>query len=131
MKTGRAFVSGVVGGAVMSAMLAMARMMGMPAKLETMLGTMFLPEGAAAWLLGFVMHLMISGLIALIYAWGFENVTHRAGWLVGAGFGLVHSIVGGVFMGMMPMMHPKIPEMMPAPGAFMSNLGAMGVVPRS
>jgi hypothetical protein len=29
---------------------------------------------------------------------------------------------------MMPMMHPLIPEMMPAPGTFMSNMGMMGVM---
>jgi hypothetical protein len=28
---------------------------------------------------------------------------------------------------MMPIMHPLVPEMMPAPGAFMANLGMMGV----
>jgi len=124
MKTGKAFVAGVVGGAVMSALMAMARaFMGMPANLEMMLGTMVVqPPGAVAWTVGLVMHLVLSGLIALIYAWGFERVTHRAGWAVGAGFGVIHAIIGGLFMGMVPAMHPLIPEQMPAPGAFMSNI---------
>jgi len=129
MNTGRAFVAGMTGGAVMSALMWMARtMMGMPANLEMMLGTMVTDPGTAAWLIGFVMHLMISGAIALIYAWGFEHVTHRAGWLVGAGFGIVHAIIAGMVMGMMPMMHPRMPDPISPPGAFLANLGTMGVV---
>ena len=31
-------------------------------------------------------------------------------------------------MAMMPAMHPLIPEQMPAPGAFMANMGLMGVI---
>lgn len=128
MNTGKAFVAGVIGGAVMSALMWMGRLMGMPANLEMMLGTMIMEPGTTAWILGLVMHLMISGLIALIYAWVFEHVTHRAGWLVGAGFGIVHAIIGGMVMGMMPAMHPRMPDPMMPPGAFLSNLGPMGVV---
>lgn len=130
MKLGTAFVAGVVGGAAMSLLMWMARtMMDMPANLEMMLGTMLgMMPGPTAWLIGLVMHLLISGLIALIYAWGFERVTHRAGWLVGAGFGVLHAIIAGLVMGMMPAMHPLMPEQMPPPGAYMSNLGAMGVI---
>lgn len=129
MKTGTAFVAGVVGGAVMSALMWMARtMMGMPANLEMMLGTMVMDQGTTAWIIGFVMHLMISGAIALVYAWGFEHVTHRAGWLVGAGFGIAHAVIAGLVMGMMPMMHPRMPDPVMAPGAYMSALGTMGVV---
>lgn len=128
MKAGKAFVAGMVGGAVMSALMWMARMMGMPANLEMMLGTMVADPGTTAWMIGFVMHLMLSGAIALIYAWAFEHVTHRAGWLVGAGFGIVHAIIAGMVMGMMPMMHPRMPNPVMPPGAFLSNLGTMGVV---
>lgn len=129
MKTGRAFLAGVIGGVVMSLLMAMGRLVGMPANLEMMLGTMFgSPPGATVWLLGFIMHLVISGLIALIYAWGFEYVVHRSGAVVGAGFGIIHAIIGGIVMGMMPMMHPLMPEPMMPPGAFMSNLGLSGVV---
>lgn len=129
MNWGRAFIAGVIGGTVMSIMLAVVRAMGMPANLEIMQGTMlgFAP-GTTAWIAGFIMHLMISGLIALIYAVGFEYVTHRAGWLMGVAFSIIHLLIGGVVMGMVPAMHPMIPEQMPAPGYFMSGMGAMGVV---
>ncbi len=128
MNYGKAFIGGMVGGAVMSALMAMARLMGMPVNLEMMLGTMVgLGPNTTTWILGFLMHLMISGLIALAYGAGFEYVTHRADWKAGAAFSILHILIGGMFMGMVPIMHPLVPEQMPAPGAFMSNLGAMGV----
>lgn len=129
MKAGKAFVAGVVGGAAMSALMWMGRMlMGMPANLEMMLGTMVADPGPTAWMIGLAMHLMISGGIALIYAWAFEHVTHRAGWLVGAGFALVHATIGGVMMGLMPAMHPRMPDPVMAPGAFMSSMGTTGIL---
>ena len=125
---GRAFIAGVVGGIVMSLGLAVGRAMGMTAaNLEMMLGTMLLPPGGAAFALGIMMHLIISGGIALIYAWGFEHLTHHANAAIGTGFGVIHGVIGGFAMGLMPVMHPLIPEALPPPGAFMSNMGAMGV----
>ncbi|MDT7858370.1 hypothetical protein RQM47_17100 [Rubrivirga sp. S365] len=130
MKTGKAFLAGVVGGAVMSAIMFMARtVMGMDVKLELLLGTMVgLQPGTTAWIVGFVMHLMISGLIALAYAWAFENVLHRANAGAGVMVSVVHIVVAGVFMGLMPMMHPLVPEQMEGPGFFMLGLGVMGLV---
>lgn len=130
MKTGTAFLAGVVGGAVMSAIMFMARtVVGMEVKLELLLGTMIgLQPGTTAWIVGFVMHLVISGLIAIAYAWVFENVLHRAGWQTGVLVALAHILVAGVFMGMMPMVHPLVPEVLPGPGFFMLGLGMMGLV---
>jgi hypothetical protein len=65
---GRAFVAGVVGGLAMSGMLAVARAAGMPAALEMMLGTMIAPPGPGAFALGLGMHMVISGLLGLLYA---------------------------------------------------------------
>ena len=129
MKVGRAFAAGVVGALVMSVLMALARSMGMQVNLEMMLGTMMGgPPSPTKWIMGFVMHLIIGGLWALVYAAGFEYLTHRASWAIGLGFALVHALIAGVFMGMMPAIHPLIPEMMPAPGAFMAHLGLMGVI---
>jgi hypothetical protein len=128
MKTGKAFAAGVVGALAMTILTALARMMGMPVNLEMMLGTMFGAEpGGGAWMLGLVMHLIISGLIALLYGLGFEHVTHRAGAGVGVAFSIVHIVIGGFVMAMIPIIHPLVPETMNAPGAFMSNMGMMGV----
>jgi hypothetical protein len=130
MKTGKAFLAGVLGAVVMSGILWIARnAMGIPAHMEMMLGTMVVQKAAlTAFLIGFGIHVLIGGVLALVYAWGFEHVTHRAGWLVGAGFGLVHATISGLGMAMVPAIHPMIPEQMPAPGAFMSNLGVIGIV---
>jgi len=129
MKTGKAFQAGVIGAVVMSLLMFLARsVMGMPANLEMMLGTMFTEPGNTAWIIGFVMHLLISGCIALLYGFAFENIAHRAGWLAGAGFGAVHAVIAGVFMGMISSVHPRMPDPVMPPGAFMSNMGMMGIV---
>lgn len=125
MKIGRAILAGAIGGFVMTILAWAARQSGMDLNAEMMLGTMVVsPPGGAAWLAGFAMHMMLSILIALIYAWGFEHVTHRAGVGIGLGFALVHIVIGGAVMAMIPALHPMIPEQMPAPGAFLMNMGA-------
>ncbi|MGI9091136.1 MAG: hypothetical protein ACR2GG_08545 [Gemmatimonadaceae bacterium] len=129
MKAGKAFWAGVSGGIAMVILMWMARtFMGMHMNLSMMEGTLFLPMGMPAWIIGFIMHLIISGLIGLVYAWGFETVTHRSGAAVGAGFAIIHAIIAGLMFGIVPAIHPRIPEMMPAPGIFLSNMGMMGVL---
>lgn len=128
MNFGRAFLAGVVGGLIMTIIMAFVRTTMMPdANPEMMLGTMTgSAPGMATWIMGLIIHLVVSGMIALVYAVGFEYVTHRAGVLIGLGFAIIHIIIGGIVMGVMPMMHPMIPEQMPPPGAFMLGMGAMG-----
>jgi hypothetical protein len=128
MNFGTAFLAGVVGGLVMTIIMAFVRATMMPeANPEMMWGTMTGSEpSTTTWMIGLIIHLVVSGVIGLIYAIGFEYVTHRSGVLIGLGFAIIHLIIGGIFMGMMPMMHPMIPEQMPPPGAFMSGMGAMG-----
>ena len=123
MKVGKALIAGFAGGAAMTALAWLVRQMGIDMNAEMMLGTMVSPPGTAAWLIGFAMHMMLSAVIALIYALGFERVTHRAGAVVGLGFAVIHVIIAGMVMGMIPALHPMIPEQMPAPGAFMANMG--------
>lgn len=129
MKPGKAFVAGVIAGAVMSVLLAIGRALGLPVNLEMLLGTMTgLAPGAGTWALGLAMHLAISGAIALLYAVGFEHVSHRSGALPGVVFSLLHIVIAGLFMGMLPSLHPLIPERVSAPGAFLSNAGDAGVI---
>ncbi len=128
MNNGKLFLAGVTGGAAMSVVMGIARAMGMPVNLEMMLGTLpGLSPGPVTWTIGLVMHLMLSGLIALVYGFLFERVLHRTS--IGAGLivSLGHVVIAGLFMGMVPLMHPMIPEQMAAPGFFMANLGVMGV----
>jgi hypothetical protein len=128
MKTRRAIVAGLVGGVAMTVLAWLVRQAGLQMNAEMMLGSMVSSApGATTWLIGFVIHLMISALIALIYAWGFERVTHRAGAGIGLGFAVIHVIIAGIVMAIIPAIHPMIPEQMPAPGAFMANMGGVFV----
>jgi hypothetical protein len=128
MKLGKAFLAGVTGGAVLSILLAIVRAAGMPATIELNLGSMITGSlGPAAYGVGLVAHLVLSGLIGLLYGIGFEYLTKRAGVGIGTAFGVIHALIGGVLMGLMPVMHPLMPSQLPAPGPFMINFGAMGV----
>jgi hypothetical protein len=124
MNAGRAIAAGLVGGVAMTVLGWLVRQLGIQMNAETMLGSMMSSSpGFSTWLIGFLVHLVISALIALAYAWSFERVTHRAGAPVGLAFAVVHVIIAGFVMAMIPAMHPMIPEKMPAPGAFMANMG--------
>jgi hypothetical protein len=122
--------AGVIGAIVMTLIMRLARVSeALPANLEMMLGTMIgLPVGALAWTVGLVIHLGAGAVFGLIYAWCFEHFAHRAGWGTGLGIGAFHTIISGFFLAAIPPLHPLIPEQMPAPGVFMANLGALGVM---
>lgn len=128
MQPGKAFLGGVLGGAAMSLVFAIARGFGVPINLEMILGSMITVEvGVFTWILGFVVHLLVSGLIGLAYGAGFEHVTHLAGAGTGALLSIVHILVGGLMMGWVGNIHPLMPEFVAPPGAFMAMLGGIGV----
>lgn len=114
----------------MTIVMALGRaMLGMKANMEALMGTMvYQKPGGTAWVVGFVMHMMLSILIALIYMVGFEKVTHKANALIGAAFAIPHAIIGGLVIGLLGAVHPLIPAMMPNPGPYMINMGAIYVV---
>jgi hypothetical protein len=129
MKWGKAFLIGMLAGAVMVLLLAIGRLFGIQANLSMMVGTMFgFAPGIGTWILGFIVHVVLSGLIAFLYAAGFEYITHSASASIGATFSIIHILIGGFMMGLIPLLHPMIPEMMPAPGAFLAGLGVAGVI---
>ena len=127
----RAFAAGVTGGVLMTLLMALARMTEMTTiDLELKLGSMVSQETTTtSWVIGLFLHLIISGLIACIYAVGFEYVTHTATWLAGLGFGVLHTIIGGLFLAVLPEIHPLMPsDSLPAPGPFAINYGLMTTV---
>jgi hypothetical protein len=129
MKMGKAFLAGVIGGVATTVLVTIARAMGMPVNLEEMIGSMVTGElGATAYLVGLILHLLISGLIGLLYGLGFEFLTKRADWRTGVVFGLFHTVIAGLFLLVLPSIHPLMPGEVPPPGALMANLGAMGVI---
>lgn len=123
MNIRRAFLAGVVGGAVMAVLAKVG-----PVNLEMLLGTFLLPRGVAAWVLGLVLHLLVSGAIAMLYALAFERVTHHASAALGVAFSLVHILIGGAALAAIPALHPLVPEQVRAPGVFMSSVGFGGVL---
>ncbi|HEX5473058.1 MAG TPA: hypothetical protein VFX12_00235 [Vicinamibacterales bacterium] len=92
MNVGRAFAAGVVGALVMTLLMMLLRATGTHLELETPLAAVF---GAHSWLAGWIAYLIIGGLLAQIYAFGFEFILNQAG--VGAGllFGAIHSVLAG------------------------------------
>ena len=114
----------------MSVTFAIARTLGVPALWETLFGTLFgLAPGPFTWMVGLVAHLLLSGLIGLAYAWGFTRITEVADWRAGLPFALVHAAIAGTILGgLLPAVHPLVPEVIRAPGLFMSNLGPYGIL---
>lgn len=119
-----AVISGLVGTIAISAVMAMAPLMGMP-KMDIvgMLSTMF---GKPNKVLGWIMHFMMGVVFALIYAFLWSIGIGSAGWLSGLIFGAVHWLVVGLMMAMIPVMHVGIKNSdVEAPGLWMTNQGGV------
>lgn len=118
-----AIVAGLAGTAVMTVLMTMAPMMGMP-KMDIMgmLGSMFTANKGTATGLGFVMHFMMGAAFAIIYAllWnaGIGSVTALWGLI----FGAVHAVIVIMIMPMMVGMHPRPPEMESGPMTMVGQL---------
>jgi len=129
MNTGKAFFAGVVGGAAATLILAAARAAGAAPDFAMMMGT--LPGNApsgAAWLAGFILIVLGSGLTGILYAALFETLLHRGGAKAGIQIAAVHMLLKGFFLGLLGAAHPLIPKSMQAPGFFMTGYGALGVL---
>ena len=107
-----AILAGLVGGAVMAIMLYMGNIL-MPQQMKMnlfmMLGTMVLPVGAAAFLMGAMVHAGMSVVFGLIHGGVFAALdidSAEAAW--GLLFGLVHWAAAGMALGMLPLMHPRM-----------------------
>ncbi len=120
-----AIVAGVVGTIVMSMIMLMAPMMGMPKMaIWEMLGSMFSKDGNNV--LGWAMHFMMGVIFAIIYAalWAFG--IGSATWANGLVFGAVHWLIAGLMMGGVPMMHAGVKAgTVKAPGLYMTANGGM------
>lgn len=129
MNIKKAFIAGVIGGAVMVLIMAMARAMGACADMPMVVGTMpgNGPSGAA-WLVGFIVMMAGAGIGGIAYAATFEAMTRRADAMTGILVALAPMAIEGLMLGFMDKMHPLMPKIMQSPGFFMSNYGAMGVI---
>lgn len=124
--------AGVVGGLVMTVMMTIARMMGMvDANMSKYQGCMITKsnEGAGTTVAGIMMHLMISALIAILYAWAFTAIWGEATWWYGMINAVVHWLIAGMVLPMMDGMNPCVKDgRIKAFGAYGKNYGMMMVV---
>jgi hypothetical protein len=130
---GWAILAGLIGGAVMAVILYMGIAMlpqQMKMNLFLMLGTMMLPMGVAAIVMGAMAHAVMSVVFGLIYGAAFSVAgidSAQAAW--GLLFGLVHWAAVGMALGMLPLMHPRIRDgEMQAPGFFALSYPPMTVM---
>ena len=129
---GKAFKAGILGAFALTLLMYIARAMDVTAlNTEMVLGSLLTHKtGAGSWILGFMLHLVIGGLLAEVYAFAFEFLTERSGMWIGAGFGLVHASFAGMAMFLLGSIHPLMRNhgVLPAPGPFAINYGALTAV---
>lgn len=129
MRAKRAILFGVLGAAAISAASVVLRTIGVPIRMELILGTAFgTAPGPAAFALGFAMHLAIGGAFGLLYGWLMETVWDHGGAGVGMILAVLHSTLIGMAIGLTPRFHPLIPEQMADPGPYFANIGVAGVL---
>lgn len=129
MRKNRAILFGLVGACAISVTSLLLRAIGLPIRLELILGTGFgLQPGPAAFALGFAIHLAIGGAFGLLYGWLFETVWVHGGAFTGMILGVIHAALIGMAVGLTPQFHPLIPERMSDPGPFFANIGVAGVL---
>ncbi|MBI4507945.1 MAG: hypothetical protein HY691_20660 [Chloroflexi bacterium] len=123
MNVPAAVAAGLVATVVMTALMYVAPMMGLP-KMDIlgMLGSMLTPTRRPAVAIGTALHLMMGVVFALIYATLWTQGLGRPDWLWGAIFGVVHAVIAMMAMPMMMRMHPRPPAMAGGP------MAAMGLV---
>ena len=127
---GAAIGAGLIAGTAMSMLLYMGIAM-MPKQMKMnlflMLGTMFFRDRPMAYVAGAMMHAMMSIVFALVHVAFFTTFdldTSLAAW--GIVFGVIHWMVSGMGLGMMPTMHPLIKRGdMAEPGAFALSYPSM------
>ena len=119
-----AVISGILGTLAISMVMAAAPMMGMPRMdIVDMLSTMF---GKPNRVLGWMMHLMMGVVFALIYAFLWSIGIGSPGWISGLIFGAAHWLAVGLMMAVIPIVHAGIKNGdVEAPGMWMINQGGM------
>lgn len=109
---GYAILAGLAGGAAMAVLLYMGIIMlprQMKMNLFMMLGSMVLPVGTGAFLMGAMVHAGMSAAFGLVHAAAFSILdvdANQAAW--GLLFGGVHWAAAGMALGMLPLLHPRL-----------------------
>jgi hypothetical protein len=135
MSVWAALIGGVAGTFVLTSLLrAATELRRTRIDLPFLLGTVVTADRQRAKLVGYILHLVVGLLFSLVYYLGFVGLG-RAGWLLGAGFGVIH---GGFAMTevvnvLLPAIHPRMGStlssvdstaaLLEAPGFLMLNYG--------
>ncbi len=126
IQLGSAAAAGLVGGVLMLGLRSLLTALGVDLRMDLLLmwGTLFRVRGALRQVVGLAMHAAVSLVIGVIYAVGFQLFGARDGLLLwGLLGGTIHWLFAGLFLAIVPSMHPEVPEQHPAPGPFARNLG--------
>ena len=128
---GPSALAGVVGGVMMIVARLLLRAAGMPLRMDVtrIWGTLVGVLGRAERPVGVVIHVVVSIAVAIVYAAGFDlmdaaNVMILWGVLAA----LVHWLIAGLMMSVLPVAHPEMPGERLSPGAFVKNFGKPDVV---
>jgi hypothetical protein len=130
-----AVLAGLCGGIVMSILMGLMRVAGKTEmNMMYMQGTMMTAKRGPAMAIGAITHLVVlSGVVigsvyALLFSW--LEISSGNAWWVGAILGVVHGVLGGLAMTMMPAIHPRMGTTgagggitLKSPGPFGRNYG--------
>ena len=106
-KISAALIAGLIGTAVMTAVMYIAPYMGFPEMdIINLLGTMFTTNATLAFVLGLVIHFMMGALFGLLYAFLWTKVG-KPDFLWGLIFGAVHGVIATVMMPVISAIHPR------------------------
>lgn len=129
MRAGRAILFGIIGAAAMSVLCAVVRALGLPIRLELILGTATgMAPGGTAFAVGLLIHLAIGATFGLIYGALFERVWDHGGVGTGMILGVIHASIVGMAVGFTPQFHPHVPSSIADPGPYFANVGVGGVI---
>ncbi len=125
-----AFLAGALGGLIVMLLLAVARLVNLTSlDLAMIVGSMFTQNvSVGTWILGFVLNLIVTGLIGMLYGLILSRVWGPADWWHGLVIAIPHLILGGLFLGLLPGFHPVVPERIADPGYFGADYGAWTVI---
>jgi len=129
MKAGQAFVAGVIAGLAMLLAMVIGWLSG-TLRLDSpmLLGSFITGDlSVATWVLGAIIHFLICGLVALIYAAIFE-AARRSAWWLGMVIAGVNWAISGSLLPLLPLIHPLVPQFIIGPGAFAFNYGAANML---
>lgn len=123
---GTSFAAGVIAGVVMTILLYLIRLAGWTSLDIPMIWGAWITRvpGPGTWWVGLLIHLLISGAVALAYASGFRRVK-RSGVQQGLWFACLHWVAAGLFFGTLADLHPVVPERIPDPGLFALSHGGV------